>query len=139
MIPFFPMLVVQPPPSARGPGNRHALEVAEGEGMVDRRDTDFLDEAEDWWRGHHAESPWAATGNYSDFASAYQAGTEGFFLYGLDGQTFEESSVSLRRDYELAEFWLRWDEVREACRAAWDHAEKCHAAPDFRHLPFSLT
>lgn len=129
MIPFFPMIIVHPPAPGRGPEHRYALEVAESEGMVDHKDPDLLGLEDEWWRQHHHEHPWARIAGYSDFASAYHAGAEGYLLYGVDGMRFLEAEQQLRRDYENTEFWLRWDEVRAACHAAWTRMEFHYNSP----------
>jgi hypothetical protein len=103
---------------------RIALETAEGEGMVDRRNTPLSNGEDAWWRAHHYSQPWAGEWDYADVASAYRAGYNGYLRYGLDGATFAEAEARVRRDYENGNFWLRWDEVRPACLAAWQRMEE---------------
>jgi hypothetical protein len=92
--------------------------------MIDRRENAAEESEVAWWRAHHTKQPYSGETTYCDFASAYRTGYRGYLRYGIDGCSFEEAEMLLRRDYENGDFWLRWDEVRPAVFAAWDRMSR---------------
>jgi len=88
--------------------------------------TSWLDPAEEesYWRQHYREEPYYDPGrDYGHYATAYRTGFEGRKRY--EGKTFEEVEEDLEIDYgrhcEIKS--PRWDEVREASRAAWERVD----------------
>ena len=93
--------------------------------------------AEDaYWRARHAQQPYAGGSAYEDYAPAYRAGYTGYRA----GKSFADREADLRMEYEggpqkaeaeaaqagtgLDAAPLRWDQAREAARAAYERVER---------------
>lgn len=102
-----------------------------------------LRENDDYWREHHDQQPYASERPYSDYATAYQTGYEGFMKYGENSGSFEAAEPQLRNEYEkrlpapewdrpagtatalaAAKAHLLWDDARHAAKTAWKRAQK---------------
>src|ERR1019366_5338307 len=67
-----------------------------------------------YWRENHRRQSYAKGRSYEDFGPAYRAGYEGYALYGVNGCSFEDREVDLRKSYEATEPKLDWDDARPA-------------------------
>ncbi len=102
-------------------------------------------------RENHRSQSYAREGStYKDYAPAYRAGYAGY----REGQTFDEREADLSMEYEggpqkadaeadaatvpgtmqnsMSTYPLRWENAREAARAAYDRAGRSAAKPAMR-------
>jgi hypothetical protein len=83
-----------------------------------------------YWREHHRDQPFAKDRSYDDYAPAYRVGYEGY----REGARYEDIEDDLRSKYEITSApipetagtraRLRWEEARQATRAAWDRVAR---------------
>ena len=85
-----------------------------------------LDQQTTYWREQYKNEPYYSQGEkFEQYEPAYRAGIEGRQQYA--GQRFDEVESNLRNDYEahMGSGTMTWDnKARQACRAAWDHADQ---------------
>lgn len=79
----------------------------------------LLDE-DAYWRQHHAQQPYAQTGDYTLYAEAYRVGHLGRLVY--PGQNFVAVEPHLVAEYQRRLGGLPWQQARLAARAAWERA-----------------
>lgn len=79
-------------------------------------------EEDAYWRENHDRQPYASGRSYSDYQDAYRLGYEGYGRYGTEGRGFDEIESEFQRDYssKAGTAGLKWDEARNAARAAWN-------------------
>jgi hypothetical protein len=123
-------------------------------GFVGNQAAASLDPAteDDYWRKHHPEQKFSAEARgYEDYAPVYRVGYLGY----REGQSFEEREIELRAEYEaelqrresevtrkmpeemvpgtmqynMSTYPLRWEDAREAARAAYERVRRGEAAP----------
>ena len=79
-----------------------------------------------YWQDQYQSEPYYNRGSsFSDYEPAYRTGIEGRAQY--PGQRFEEVEDDLRSHYENSRgtSQLGWNQgASQACRAAWDHADR---------------
>lgn len=75
-----------------------------------------------YWRENHDQQSYAAGRPYSDYQDAYRMGYEGYSRYGTEGRGFDDFESDFRQDYSsrAGTSGLKWDEAKNAARAAWD-------------------
>lgn len=79
-------------------------------------------EEEAYWRENHDRQPYASGRSYADYQDAYRLGYEGYSRYGVQGRSFDDYESDIQQDYSTraGSSGLRWEEAREAARAAWN-------------------
>ena len=77
-----------------------------------------------YWRENHRRQSYAKGRPYDDYGSAYRTGYEGYAQYGVNGCTFEDREMELRKSYEATQPKLAWDEARPASHAAWQRFQE---------------